>query len=488
MMKLQLLGWAPDLDPATPGILVDSYNVIPTTDGVRALLPRTTVASISTAGYPRTFICVPSSGSSSHTVVSYYTGSTANTCVLYEVSYGGIWTSRGSYTAGSYTTPVMFRQFDTEIFAARNGSPMKYAAQGADFTAVTGAPSAALIESNRDFLIAFDAGGYDWWCSAIGDAHDWTPSVSNQCVRGSLYNKAGPITCASRVGESVLMFTISQTWLGRYVGAPEVWQWEQLSNSVGCIGAEAAVSTPYGTVWIGRDDIYIYNGATIAPINTTPVKRTIFGYLNTAPKKIPYSAVAWDQKNGLLWVFTTSGTPQQLYTVRSYSYCYHFETQRWSTGNFTVAGVNHGTAHEFFGIDSVSPTLTYTDTPFVITGDSGGYAYIVRFNGDDQVNASGYIQTAYFGDNFAPSMVRSLRAKYSDRAYAYNGTATLMTNLKTLSHPITGGATATQTATLDADLKYMFRQTGRWHSVRLNIVGEDIVSELDVDIVPMGAR
>jgi hypothetical protein len=479
-VQLQLLGWGPDLDPATPGVLVDAYNVIPTTDGFRALEPFDyIVTSASNTGYPRAFVSAKVSGVTPHTIIAAYgSDSTLSTMTMWEIGFSGSINARGTYTATTYTTPVLFRQFDNVMYAARSGSPLKSASVGGDFTAVSGAPSCALIESTRDFLVAFNTdAAYDWHCSAIGNGTDWTLNVSNQCVRGKFFDRQGAITAAGKVGEILAAFTDTQMWTGRYSGAPDVWQWERISNDIGCVGAEAAVETPFGLCWMGRNDIYIYDGTAPRPLDTDPVRTTLFGLFTRS--LIQFCQLAWDRKRGLLWVYGPPAGASRL-EHRYTAFCYHFGTKKWSKAE-TAA---HRSANQLPTSDYAFSNASVSADDMLSVWGTSGVIYLVRAYPDGQVNATGYIKSGYVGDSTTRTMIRSLRPKFSAKSSSYNGTALVETRLADLS----GGATATQTATLDADFKYQLRQTGKWHSWTVTLRGEDVVSAFDVDLVPVGNR
>jgi hypothetical protein len=416
-----------------------------------------------------------------HIVVSAYSSeSTATTCVLFDLSTGTA-VQRGTYTATTYT-PVMFRQFDNEMFAARAGSEMKRAAYGGDFTAVSGAPSCSLIEATRDFMLAFDTSdGYDWQCSAIGNALDWALSVSTQAVRGKFFGKAGPVVAAAQFAEYVMAFTNSQTYLGRYVGAPEVWQWEQISRDVGCVGPEAVCSTPFGTCWVGRNDVYVYDGQAVTPLNTQGTRQTIFATVDTT--KIQHAQAAWDRKNGLLWLFFAMASTGTSYAGRLQSYAYHFESKRWVDSPLSegvVLAANQMQTPEYFDIGG--PTTTQGDFLYCSAFPSPSDITLRKLISTSRTR-TGFVETGVFGDPVRASMVKSVRPIYAAR-----GTAVAECLLSTQLKSPDGGATATSTATLDADFKFPFRQTGRWHSMYLYLKQTDALKSVDIDFVLLGNR
>lgn len=474
-MKLQLLGWGPDLDPTTPGILLDATNVYPTTDGLRALPTNESIAIASgLTGHVRS-MAMAKSGANVHTVLAVHTGTytTAATLALSEVLADGSVTARGTCTAGTYTTPVVFRAFDAKMYAARSGSPLKNAAYNGDFTAVSGAPSCALIEATKDFLIAFDtADGYDWHCSAIGNGEDWSLSVSNQCVRGEFFDKSGPIVAAGRSSENLVCWTGTQMWIGRYAGPPEVWQWEQVSRDIGCVGPEAVAETPFGLCWVARKNVYVLRDNIPAPLNIEPIRRTVFEAIYQP--HLQFTQLAWDRKRALLWMFCNTFTEQ--YQARRQAYVYHFESQRWglsSAATFIKAASQLPVPEYAFG------GTTYDDMPVIVA--DGTDTRLQRTN-NAAGTASGVVASCLFGDPAVKTMVRAVRPVYSERAaataVAYIGGAAMPG--ESVGY---GGA-----ITLDADDKFPTRRTGRWHSVQLSLVDNDVIAWLDVDAVPMGQR
>ena len=482
-MQFQLLGWGPDLDPATPGVIIDMNGAIPTSDGFRALEQSILLSGPGSAQFARSLAVANTSGGTHAVIAAYGSDTTASTCTLFEIVAGGTYTSRGTYTASTYTTPVIFRQFDSSMFAAREGSSLRRAIKGASFTDATGAPSCALIESTRDFLIAFNtATSYDWHCCALGNAGDWTPSISTQSARGVFYDKGGPVLACGRFGESVLAWTTSQTWLGRYVGAPEVWQWEQLSRDIGCVGPEAVCETPYGVCWSSNSDIHIYDGQSIRSLDTEPCRRTMFEPLLEPTQIKSRRQLSLDRRNNLLWVFYANqvgGTGAE-YVGRTKAVAYHFGSKKWSyLQTFATRAANQLQAFEYSGLSSTVTTAVYDSLLFVPTG-----ADLYHLDpSPGSVSATGYITTGLFGDTTTKTMVKSVRGRYSTR-HPLATTANLLTQRSGMA----GDTTAVQTATIDADMKFPFRQTGRYHSVKLNLQWTDVVSGLDIDLVPMGNR
>ena len=482
MMKLQLLGWAPDIDPATPGVIVDASACVATTDGIRPMQSPEILFSTVTAAYPRSFAAVSVGDSTAHIVCAAYSAgaATSSTCTLLEFS-NALTTARGTYTASTFTDPVIFRFFDGEMFAAKKNSPLKYAARGSDFTAVTGAPEASLLETTRDFVIAFDTtSGYDWQTCAIGNSHDWTLSVSNQAVRGELFNKSGRIVATGLFRENLIAFTETQMWIGRYVGAPSVFEWEQVAKDIGCVGPEAVAETPYGICWMSQSDVHIFDGTAPRSLNTQGVRRTMFYETSNEWRK--HSQLAWERKSGMLWIIAASDDAPVSDYWRKRQFSYHFESQKWMPGQSTVwiSEINQLSAanYLFTAAGPVRDEMMGTAwAPGLLTVCA---AQNVRVpTGTTSAN----FKTGFIGDPSTMTMVKSVRPTIVDRYEGGACTGTLYSQMKTMD-----STAVTQVSPLTSDSDFKFRQQGRYHQIKVELQNEDCISGLDVDIVPMGKR
>lgn len=494
-MQFQLLGWGPDLDPSTPGVLVDVEGVIPTVDGYEPMQPFIGAGSI--GGSWRAFhLGRMSPGLRLHAALTDSTlGTPSAAASVYEYALQGGQSVVYNYgsTANTFTTPMIFRQFDDNIIIARAKNQLVSVTSAGVGGVITASPTCTTIESTKDFVVAFNTdAGFTWHCCAIGDERNWTVSVSNQCVRGRFYDVRDRITCASKYGENLAAWSQSQMWVGRYVGAPEVWQWDRVSGDVGCVGEEAAAETPYGLVWVSANDIHIYDGSVITPLDTQPVRRALFN--SVSRQLIRYAQAFWERKRGIVW-FAFPAAGDTVFRKRTAVFGYHFASKKWTKGGFSqflfseatfasmsptafpqgsIQDYTVGTASWASGVQQYDDLLIAADT---------GAASFLRVAQDQTAYATGWLQTGYFGDNVVKTMAKAVRPRFSSNDNS-NGTLTLETRLQGLS----GGSTASQTATLDTDFKYPLRQTGRWHSFRHVLTGTDRVSGYDIDLVPMGQR
>ncbi len=257
---MQLLGYAPDLDPTTPGVLKSVSNVVPTKKGFRP------ANSLINAG-----LAAVSSTVNSLVVVEKLDGERTvyvGTDATLEEAGSGTWTDRSrvaGYTCGDRWS---FAQFGDITLAANVADLMQFAATGdADFADIAGAPQAKYIAVCAGFVMAVNLSSSTdgWHCSAYLDYTDWIEAVSTQCTSGRLVG-GGAITGIKKLGSGFLVFKKSSMYLGQYVGSPVVWQWDEIPGDVGCPDGNAAVDIGDRIAFLGNDSFYVFDGARAVDI------------------------------------------------------------------------------------------------------------------------------------------------------------------------------------------------------------------------------
>eukprot|EP00918_Siedleckia_nematoides_P078502 GHVU01171785.1.p1 GENE.GHVU01171785.1~~GHVU01171785.1.p1 ORF type:complete len:446 (+),score=21.05 GHVU01171785.1:432-1769(+) len=228
-----------------------------------------------------------------------------------------------------------------------------------DFDDISGAPKAKLIESAKGFAVAFNTDSYgdEWYCSAYLDYTDWNLDVATQCVKGRLIGGSGPLTAARRFGDNICAYKAGAIFVGTYVGAPEVWRWDQASTDVGCVGQDAVVDTAYGHFFVGRDNVYLFDGTTPKPICNGVIREWLFADMNPT---FSYQAMClWERPKARLWIFYPSNT-----SVGGCDRCvvHHVPSKRWGIAHQSVEAI----------CSSAVPTITYdAGAGNITTYDSG---------------------------------------------------------------------------------------------------------------------
>ena len=209
---------------------------------------------------------------------------------MYEANSGS-WTDRTRAVGGDYTLGVdqrwSFAQFGDVTLAASKTDTIQYSTTGA-FANIAAAPKANYIAVSQGFVMAADTndGTYGdqsdrFWCCAYMDYTDWTPAVATQCVTGRLVDSPGPIYALKALGPGFVAFKQNSIFVASYVGAPAVWQWQQVPGNVGVTSNNVVVSTGYNLLFMGMDDFYVFDGVRPVSIGT-PVREWFFNNVHTS--------------------------------------------------------------------------------------------------------------------------------------------------------------------------------------------------------------
>lgn len=476
-MRRELTGFAPDLDPAADGVVVDCDGIVPTSQGLAAAL------SPQDAGLPALGSTV--TGAFVAQLLDGTRRTFAAQSTRIDEAIGTTWTDRSA--AGGYTGTNRWRfcTFGANVLATNKAQPIQQAAPAGAFAAISGAPQAAIIEAVAGFVMAAntqDGVNGDnpdrWWCSALFNQADWTPSVTTQCANGRLVDTPGSIRGLRAMGNDCIAYKQNSMYIGRYVGPPVIWSWTRVPGDVGCASHEAVVVANTLHYFVGQDDFYVFDGTVPKSIGA-PIREWFFANLN-GPFRSEIIGVA-DLARDLIYWYFHQGTS----TTLNACVVYNIRTQRW--GKFTLgvaAALQYDAAAltydslggRFATYDSI-PSVTY-DSPFWL---SGAPAPAV-FGTDNKLYSltgtpgASFIETHDVGSDTEVTHLARVTPRYLRKpttAQAVNFFRDSARELKT------------QDATMsEARGRFDFRRAARWHSVRFNFTGPALVNGMDVDLAP----
>lgn len=478
---IPLLGYAPDADPTTPGVIMDCAALIPFEAGMRGA-PSAVTAGVAALAAECRGIVGTSDLSGNRRVIA---GTAAG---LYEVA-STTWTdiSRGgAYTLGS-DERWSFVQFANSTIAATPSAVLQRSDSGA-FADISGAPQAKYVEAAKGFVVAFNTLSYadEWYCCAQFDVTDWVLDVSTQCVSGRLVGGSGPITAARRFGDDIVAYKAGAMFVGRYEGAPAVWAWTQVSNDVGCAGGDAVVDTPIGHVFLGRDNIYVFDGTTPRPLGTGVIRQALFA--DIAPAYVYKTIVSWDRSNHLVrFQYVSAGSEG----IVDKCVVYHIGTGKWGRDDRSIEAAVTYTAPTIT-YDTLGTVMTTYDAPFNVSYDSpfwiagsGLPAFVDTAHTVYTLTgicAAASLTTGIYGDDQGFSMCRALRPRFT-----YAPTSCTVHGYAQMTDAGEFAGVSVSTAAR-ADGKLDFRQTARWHSFRLSMTGDFEITALRPELVSAGDR
>ena len=479
------IGFAPDLPPETPGVFTDCVSILPGI-GVFSAAPSSIDAGLGALDGAAMGFAVTRKLDGSARV---FAGTSDK---LYEVS--GTWTDKskgGGYSIGP-DDRWRFAQFGDVSLAAAKSATIQAITTGNFADASGTAPKAAIIETANNQVFAFNINGMGfgddptrWACSAIGSYTDWTPSVATQCVSGQLLDSPGPITAGKRLGNVVIAYKDRAMYVGQYVGAPLVWDFQRIPGDIGAPCHEAVINTGTAHFFIGPDDFYIFDGSRPIPIPANPCRSWFF---NTYDQKYAYKICGtFDRINQrVYWYFPSIGSNGAL----NKCIIFNIKTGQWGrddrsielVAEYVSSGITYdqlGTIYSTY--DSLPTNISY-DSPFWTSGS----AVVAVFQTDHKAyqlsGAAGEsrIMTGHYGENTGFSTVSRIRPRFissptsSSCVYSYSNTdaSTFVQNI-----------TTTYTNNW-----YDLLWSARWHKFEFSYQGNHSISGMDLVISPDGTE
>lgn len=458
---IKLLGYAPDIDPTTSGVLKEVSNIVPTTKGFKS------VNSPVSAG-----LTAVSAEANSLAVMEKLDGTRrtfAGTSATIEEAGASGWTDQsqlGGYNCGA-DSRWSFAQYGNYTLAANIGDLIQVST-ATTFADITGSPQAAHIAVSDGFVMAANLSTYSdgWHCSAYLDHTDWTESVSTQSTSGRLVG-GGEITGLKKLGSGFVAFKKNATYVATYVGAPVVFQWNEVPGDIGCPTGNAAVDIGDKIAFLGHDDFYIFDGSSQTSIgsgvrewffrnvNESYAHRTVASYNNTT--------------GNVTWYFVSSNGQSYpdtslVYNVRTGKWGKFAQTIEAAANYFPASATIDGLATDYATIDGL-PDISF-DSPYWSAGTAS--AGIIKTD-HKLYTLTGTPNTSSFtlntiGDDEQFSTITMVRPRFiaapvtSSVDYLYDNDYGDVFTLKG-SYTLSNG-------------RYSLLHSARWHELKFSFTGE----------------
>lgn len=448
MQLTPVIGYAPDADPTTPGVLTECTNLVPTVRGMAQLGAFTTVA-------PNT--PMPTAPPRGGFVAEYLTGN----CDVYagtsaKLYQGGAssWfdVSRvGGYTLGASDQWTFAMLGNTPLAATPSCKIQRYSA--GTFADVADAPQAKCIASASGFVVAFNTEDATygvspdrWWCCAQLDETSWTPALASQATTGRLVDSPGPILAAAPLGDQIVAYKETGLYVGQYVGSPEVWRWNHYPGTVGVVGPNAVANAEYAHFFASREDIFVFDGTRPVSIADGFVRQ--FYRDNIDPGTAYKTIVRYEKSSNLLWVLFPN-----VYTPTGYvGLVYHLGAKRWGKTYFPTNKAESVFEYRAPGSTVATKWLAFID----FSGNIGRY----NVSSSPWTDATATLNVV--GDDEQVSKLIQTYAAFTN----INGTPRIATSTKEFRHST---PVEINPYLQYSNGKFDGMQTARWHSITLTL-------------------
>lgn len=471
-----LLGFLPDLNPDTPGVMTECRHMIPYEQGFMAAPTPSAANAAALAGECRGAKVITKLDGTRRIFAGTQTK-------LYELT-GTTWTDRsaggGSYV-GSVDSRWIYCQFGDTTMATNLADAMQSSTTGA-FAAIAGAPRAKVVVSaSNNFVIAFntvDAGfGTSpdrWWNCAQNDQTNWVPSVASGAASGRLIATPGPIQAALPLGDYVIAYKERGIYVGTFVGAAQgSWQWNLAADSAlaGAVGAEAVCEIAGGAHFIvGADDFWIFDG-TSRPLSVGQGIRDWFR-LNASQTYLYRAKCAFDAQRNIVWVSYVS-TANTTGAVNDACLAFYLPTRKWGADNFNVEAMLTFTAPgtTIDGLDAYAATIdTLPAVPFDSAYWLSGARSFGFFDATHRLSIKGGTPadsgwtTGDMGDDDVLSLLESVRIRFYEKP-----TTAQAQHLYAMNE---GDALEAGTTEQIYDGRFEFQLSARWHRLKFDMTGQ----------------
>lgn len=481
-----LLGYSPDADPNSPGIMTSCANIIPFESGFKgAPSAINTTAAALAAACIGAVVATKLDG-----IRRVFAGTTTK---LYELS-GTVWTdrTRGTPYTGGADTRWSFCQFGDTTVAANLADTMQSSAAGA-FADIATAPKAKIVVSaTNNFVLAFNTvdATYGtspdrWWCCAQGDQTNWTPAVTTLATTGRLVAIEGQIQAALTLGDYVVAYKNRAIFLGTFVGSPVVWQWTLVpGGDAGAVGQEAVCDIGGQHFIVGSDNFWLFDGTRPIPIGNGVIRQWFLN--NSSPNYRYRTKAVYDKQFNLVRVFFASTA-----STGNCDYClvYHVLTKQWGRSDAVIeaplAYIAPGVTID--GLDAYAATIDAlpnipVDSQFwLVGGQTPAYFnsshQLVSLNGP--TGASSFT-TSDMGDDDVVSDLERFRVRYTSSPATASVTGFYKQN--------EGDALTPGPTNAINDGKFDIRQSARFHRLRVDMTGDHKETGYDAKLIPAGGR
>lgn len=472
----KLIGFAPDADSTTPGVLTTCVNLIPFDNGMRSAPSGLTPAGVPALAAECRGSAVVTKLDDSRRVIA------GTTTKLYELT-GGAWVDSGGTYTGGTETRWSLAQFGNATLASNLADTIQRSS-GAGFTDIAGAPKAKIIFSVGTQIMALNVNdgaikNDGWHCCATFDETDWVESVTTLCASGRIVSQPGSFTAGARLGEYAVAYKANAIFMGQFVGAPSVWDWTQVvGGDFGCVGQDAVCDIGSAHFFVGNDGFYLFDGSRPIPIGEGSVSN--FFKEDCSPVNRTRTQCVFDRLNNVVWVFYCSEGA----SIPDRALVYHVGTKMWGAANMTVEStlnfVSAGVTID--GLTALSATIDglteYSfDSNFWVTGGRS----LAAFNSAHQLQSlTGPATTAGFvtgdvGDDDVVSLLSQLRLRFAPGFKPTSASVQTFTR-SDLGDDLLAGSSSTMT-----EGKFDVMDSARWHRASFTLVG-------DCRVIAMGAK
>lgn len=490
---ITLLGFSPDADPTTPGVLTDCTNFIPYENGMEGGPSAATPSDVPALAAECLGVAVVTDLSGVRRIIA------GTATKLYELS-GGAWDDVSRVAAYNASTDNRWSiaQFGNTTLAANKGDAIQRSTGvSIDFADIATAPTADIIFSVGSQVMALNIDdGTDkpdgWAVCAANDETDWTPSITTLAASGRLVSSPGVVTAGARLGEFAVAYKERSIFLGRFVGAPSIWDWTPVAGGdIGCVGKEALCDIGGVHFFVSPDDICQFDGTrpvSIAEVGAQGIPQVRQWFNDNCNPSFRYRCkVVYDRQKKRVWVCFPSNSSETC----DKALIYHVTSRRWGKKDMSVEAVlnyiSSGLTYDTWSTAGSTydglPSVAY-DSAYWLSGAQAFSAVNTshQLQTINSASTSSSFITGDAGDDDQYSLLERIRLRY---APGYSPSAA---SVQTYHKANSGDSLTTGVSGSINDGKFDVLSEDRWHRAQISFTGPVRVTGIDAKLSPAGER
>jgi hypothetical protein len=484
----KLLGFTPDANETLPGVITACTNFIPYENGMKGAPSASTPSSTPA-------LAATCQGAVVVTLLDDTRRILAGTQTKLYQLIAGAWSDlSGAVYTGGADTRWSWAQFGNSTLASNlSDTIQRSTSSGGAFASIATAPKAKIIFSVGAFVMALNTNDATygsspnrWWCCASFDETSWTPSVTTLATTGLLVSSPGQITAGGKLGDYAVAYKDKSIHIGQFVGAPAVWDWQQIpGGDFGCVGQDAWCDIGGAHFVVGQSDIFLFDGSRPNTIAVGQVRQWF--YDNSNPGYRYKTQCVYDRQNNrvFVWYCSTNSTTLDKALV------YHTLTKQWGSITQSVETimnyVSAGTTID--GLSSISSTIDglsgYSfDSQYWL--DGGRALSVVDTSHQIQlmtgVSTSSSFTTGDAGDDDTTSLLTKIRLRFAP------GYAPTTATVNTYTKMAEGDAitSVNNDVAINEGSRFDVLQSGRFHRATFNFTGDVRVLGVGAVLIPQG--
>lgn len=403
-------GFSPSADEHAEGVITWCEMMLPTIRGMKS------APSLIDSGYEA--LPATCKGSAYLVKLDKSTRIFAGTQTKIYEGVAKAWVDSGGTYTGSADTVWRFAQFGDVALATNGTEPVQKSIGTGAFSDLAGAPKAAYIETVAGFVMlgAYNDGtdtpdGIYW--SGLYDYTAWTPDLATQAGFLRLLDTPGRVTALKRLGNAAVAYKEDSMYLLQYQSSPTLWSAQLISGEVGALSNEAVVNIGTAHLFVGKDNIWVYDGTRPQPI-AEGLREWFFSDLNqTYRYKIQGTH---DRHNALVYFYYPSGT-----ATTDKCIVYNYKSNKWGKADRTIescleyisSGLTYDELETAYTTYEAIPDIAY-GSPFwsASTPNMAVFDTSHKLQTLTGVSASSSITTGAIGDDMRFTLLKRVQPRF----------------------------------------------------------------------------